>query len=102
MDEIIPRNPDVKSNLQRKAKVVVEAFRSSLTAKCLAKFKVKYGVPNQVELTHAGDDEVYTHRPGYCALFSYPFTISNSFPLPFLVEEFCRYYRVCPTRALDV
>lgn len=68
-----------------------------MTAKCLADFKDKYVLPNQVELVPANNDEVYD-RPGYCALYAYPFTIGYSFPLPPLVEEFYRFYRVCPAQ----
>lgn len=71
---------------------MTEIFQSSTTAKNLAKFKVKYSLPNHVELIPANNDEVYAHRPGYYAFYAY------SFPLLSLVEEFCCYYKDCPTQ----
>lgn len=61
--------------------------------KCLAKFKAKFGLPNNVELIPVNNDKV--HRPRYCALYAYPFAIGYMFPLLLLVEEFFRYYKVC-------
>lgn len=92
MDEIVPHNPDMKLDLKRQLEAVAEVIQSSLTVKHLEKYKAKYGIFDQVELVPPGDDEVYTHCPGYCALYTYPFTIGNFFPLPSLVEEFCRHY----------
>lgn len=91
VEEIIPRNPDAKLNFHRSPEVVVEDFRSSLMAKCLAKIKAKCGLPDQVELLPTNDNEVYTHHPGYCSIFGYPFTIGYSFPLPYLVEELAAF-----------
>lgn len=51
-----------------------------------------------MELVPANNDEVHTHRPGYYALYAYPFTFGYSFLLPLLVEDFCRFYRVYPAQ----
>lgn len=72
---------------------MVEFFWSSLMVKLLVEFKAKYGLPDEVVHIHANDDEVYTHYPGYCTIFAYPFTIGYAFPLPPLVDEFCHFYR---------
>lgn len=98
MDEIIPSNPDAKWDFNRLPEAVVEVFRSSLMAKCLAEFKAKYDILNQVEHVPTNEDEVHTHPPWYCALFTYPFTIGYSFPHLSLVEEFFHFYRVCPAQ----
>lgn len=78
--------------------VMVEVFRSSMMAKRLEEFKAKYGLHDQVKLIPANNDEVHAHRPRYCTLYAYRFTISYTFPLPPLVEEFCRFYRVWPVQ----
>lgn len=82
VEETISRNPDVNLNFHRPPKAVVEVFRYSFIAKFLAEFNSKYGLPYQVELIPSNGDEVYTHHPGHCALFTYPFTIGYPFPLP--------------------
>lgn len=66
-----------------------------MTVGHLDKLKAKFGLPGHVELVPTGDDEVRVHRPGYCALYAYPFTIVYSLPFPLLIEEFCHHYNVC-------
>lgn len=73
---------------------MTEIFQSSMTAKSLAEFKVKCGLPDHMELIPANNDEMHTHHPGYCALYAYPFTIGYSFPLISLVDVFCHFYGV--------
>nr|XP_033512042.1 uncharacterized protein LOC104096303 [Nicotiana tomentosiformis] len=82
VEEIIPRYPDSKLDLQRLPEVMTEKFQSMMTARCLAEFKTKFNIPDHVELIPVGSNEVHVHHPGYCALYSYPFAIGYLFPPP--------------------
>lgn len=75
VEEIIPRNPKAKPDFQRPPEVMIDMFRSSMMAKCLAEFKVKYCLPDHVELVPTNNNEVHAHRPGYSALYACMFTI---------------------------
>lgn len=68
VEEIIPRSPDAKPDLQRLPEVMIEKFQSSMTTKHLTEFKVKYGLPDHMELIPIDNDEVHTRRPGYYAI----------------------------------
>lgn len=87
LENIIPHDPNTKSE---------GLFSSSSTAKCLAEFKAKYGIPNKVDVVPASGDEVYTRLLEYSALYAYPLVIDYYFPLPLLVKEFYHHNRVCP------
>lgn len=75
VEDITPRNPDAKPNFYPPPMAMVEVFQSSITAKCLVKFKAKYGLLDQLEFVPTDYDEVHAYHHGYCAPYAYPFTI---------------------------
>lgn len=72
VEEILPRNLEASSDLQRSSDEAPKKFLSSMAPKQLVEFKAKFSLPNHVELIPINEDEVYVHRPGYCALYAYP------------------------------
>lgn len=76
---------------------MTERFRSTMMVERLDKFKAKLGLPEHAELVPAGDNKVRVHRPGFCALYAYLFTMDYLFPFLPLAEELCRRYNVWPT-----
>nr|XP_009597861.1 uncharacterized protein LOC104093758 isoform X1 [Nicotiana tomentosiformis] len=98
VEKIVPRCPNAKTDLQKAPEVVTERFKSAMTTGQLTELKVRLGLPGHVDLIPAGNDKVQIHRPDFCALYTYPFLIGYSFPLPSLIEDLCRYYNLCPTQ----
>lgn len=63
----------------------------------IADLRERWVIPNYVEMVPAGrDDRVQIDRLGFCMFYAYPFLVGYTLPLPMLVVDFCRYYKVCP------
>lgn len=97
VNDIIPHNPEARSNFQQSLEVMTRKFLASMTSKHLAKFKTKFGLPSHVKLIPTGEDKVNVHPPRYYALYASPFTIGYSFPLLPPVKGFCRHYSIFPS-----
>lgn len=63
VEEIVPRYPDAKPNFHKTPEVVTERLQSTMMVEHLAAFKTNFGLPYNVELVPAGDDEVRVHSP---------------------------------------
>lgn len=48
----------------------------------------------------ADGDYVNVYRPRYCTFYKYPFMISYTLSLFHLVDEFCRFYHICPAQLM--
>lgn len=94
VEEIIPHNEKARSDFSKSPADEFEPVESEMGVAALAELRAKFNIPAYIDLIPAGRDAVQVHRPGYCVFYAYPLYVGYS--LPPLVEEFCRYYGVCP------
>lgn len=94
VEEIVPRNPDIRYDFSKLPETDLEIFKSAMAEADLRELKAKYYLPNHIELSLAGWDVVQVHHPRYCAFYAYPFHVGYTFPILTLAKGFYRYYGI--------